>query len=307
MAQQAKEQMGQTPFGPTQTLPTRPSLVQKFAAQYSIEPEKLLGILKATAFKQEKGEVSNEQMAALLAVADRYHLDPFTREIYAFADKYKGIVPIVSLDGWSRIINDHPQSDGFEFRVSSEEVVPPGGKVCPTWMEVLIHRKDRGHAIVVREYLDEVYREKGKRQDGSEFFGPWQTHTKRMLRHKTLIQGARIAYGFSGIYDEDEAERIIEGEVIQAPREITKTGAAGLKDAVVAKRAEPTPESVTRDVVKCCEKALACEAMDVALLALDDAKDLARVLDGKERVEADACIKDAQDALDSKFGAKPKK
>ena len=31
---------------------------------------------------------------------------------------------------------------------------------------------------------------------------------RRMLRHKALIQGARIAFGFSGIYDEDEARDI---------------------------------------------------------------------------------------------------
>jgi hypothetical protein len=33
---------------------------------------------------------------------------------------------------------------------------------------------------------------------------------KRMHRHKSLIQGARVAFGFAGIYDEDEAHRIIE-------------------------------------------------------------------------------------------------
>ena len=32
-----------------------------------------------------------------------------------------------------------------------------------------------------------------------------------MLRHKALIQCARIAFGFSGIYDEDEAHRINGG------------------------------------------------------------------------------------------------
>ena len=29
-----------------------------------------------------------------------------------------------------------------------------------------------------------------------------------MLRHKAMIQAARLAFGFTGIYDEDEAERI---------------------------------------------------------------------------------------------------
>jgi hypothetical protein len=85
--------------------PPRASLVQKFAARYSIEPEKLLGILKATAFKVKDGETTNEQMAALLVVADQYGLNPFTKEIFAFPDKQNGIVPVVGVDGWSRIIN----------------------------------------------------------------------------------------------------------------------------------------------------------------------------------------------------------
>jgi hypothetical protein len=38
---------------------------------------------------------------------------------------------------------------------------------------------------------------------------PWQSHPQRMLRHKAFIQGARMAFGFSGIYDEDEARQII--------------------------------------------------------------------------------------------------
>jgi len=33
------------------------------------------------------------------------------------------------------------------------------------------------------------------------------------LRHKALIQAARLAFGFSGIYDQDEAERIVSARV----------------------------------------------------------------------------------------------
>jgi len=298
MATAAKQE---TPFAAAQ-VPARPSLVQKFAARYSIEADKLLAILKATAFKQDRGtEITNEQMAALLVVADRHGLDPFTREIFAFADKYKGIVPVVGVDGWSRIINDHEQSDGFEFNQSAIFVTPEGGQSCPEWIEVIIHRKDRKHPIVVREYLDECYRPATVRGDGSVFRGPWQTHTKRFLRHKTLIQGARIAYGFSGIYDEDEAARIIEAEVIPQAKEISATGVEGLRQAAEAKRKEPTPVSVLEDIKRGCEKALGISESDVALLALDDVKDLARVLSGVQKEEADQCIADTQAALDAKF------
>lgn len=78
-------------------------------------------------------------------------------------------------------------------------------------MECIIYRKDRSRPTVVREYLDEVYREPFKGQYGV-VAGPWQTHTKRFHRHKTSIQSARLAFGFGGIFDQDEAERIVEGQ-----------------------------------------------------------------------------------------------
>lgn len=225
------------------TIPQRQSLVQKFAAKYSIEPDKLMSILKATAFKVKDGEVTNEQMAALLVVADQYGLNPFTREIFAFPDK-NGIVPVVGVDGWSRIINDHPQSDGFEFQEAEKMVELPDAKRCPEWMEVVIYRKDRSHPIVVREYLDEVYRPRATYPDGNKKKeGPWQTHTKRFLRHKVLIQGARIAYGFGGIYDEDEAIRITEREINPMPEPSapsSRSATARLASAVGADKVSET-------------------------------------------------------------------
>lgn len=44
---------------------------------------------------------------------------------------------------------------------------------------------------------------------------PWKTHPKRMMRHKAMIQCARLAFGLAGIYDQDEAERIIEGSATE--------------------------------------------------------------------------------------------
>jgi phage recombination protein Bet len=237
------------------------SLVEKIASRFSVEPDKLLATLKATAFKQQQGEVSNEQMAALLIVADQYGLNPFTREIYAFPDKKGGIVPVVGVDGWGRIINDHPKSDGLEFNESEKATTPEGGKLCPEWMEVVIHRKDRTHPIIVREYIDEVYRPAFEK-DGKRFAGPWQTHTKRMFRHKVLIQGARVAYGFSGIYDEDEAQRIIEGEFNQESAHDKALAFLGNSDTGQPKL-KPLPTMlVSEDIQNSCH--------DAALLLLEN-------------------------------------
>lgn len=184
----------------------------QLAAKLSIpESSELVAVLKQTAFK---GQVSDAQMSALLIVASNYGLNPWTKEIYAFPDKNNGIVPVVGVDGWSRIINTHPQFDGMDFQQDDE------GCTC------IIYRKDRNHPIKVTEYLSECKR-------GTQ---PWQSHPKRMLRHKAMIQCARLAFGYVGIFDQDEAERIAEVDVNARP--VRQNAAAVAEQAMTVKFTE---------------------------------------------------------------------
>lgn len=164
------------------------TLTSKLAARFDMDGagEELISVLKATAFK---GPATDAQMTALMIVANQYGLNPWTKEIYAFPDTNNGIVPVVGVDGWSRIINEHPQFDGMEFEADAESCT------C------VMFRKDRNRAVRVTEYMGECRRQTK----------PWQSHPRRMLRHKALIQCARLAFGYTGIYDQDEAERIVEG------------------------------------------------------------------------------------------------
>ena len=113
------------------------------------------------------------------------------------------------------------------------------------WIECVIYRKDRKHPISIREYLDEVYRppaepwvdiwENGQRTGQKEkrkFNGPWQSHTKRMLRHKAMIQCARVAFGFVGIYDQDEAERIMEINITPEPTTVKQSSASAVRNVM---------------------------------------------------------------------------
>lgn len=162
--------------------------INQLAERFDLpQSEELYQVLKSTAFK---GEVSDAQLSALLIVSKQYGLNPWTKEIYAFPDK-GGIVPVVGIDGWSRIINSNPQFDGMDFEQDAESCT------CT------IYRKDRAHPIKLTEWMDECKRPN---------VGPWQSHPYRMLRHKAMIQCARVAFGFGGIYDQDEAERIIEAK-----------------------------------------------------------------------------------------------
>lgn len=211
----------------------RQSLIQKIAGKYAVEPGKLFETLKQVAFRQRPdsrtGEVvvvTNEQMMALLIVSDQYGLNPFTKEIYAFPDKANGIVPVLGVDGWIRIIQAQPEYDGEEF-VFSDTKNKAG---IPEWIEVRMYRKDRTRPTVIREYFDEVQRDTQ----------PWRSHPRRMLRHKGLIQCARVAFGFGGIYDEDEAARIIEGDV-RVVRDSTDDEIEARAAAAAARRAAAAP------------------------------------------------------------------
>lgn len=211
-----------------------PSLLSKMAARFSVDPSKMLATLKSTAFK---GDVSNEQMMALLIVADQYGLNPWTKEIYAFPDRQNGIVPVIGVDGWARIINNSPEFDGMEFEQDAESCT------C------VIYRKDRAHPTKVTEYLSECRREAA----------PWKSHPRRMLRHKAMIQCARLAFGFVGVFDQDEAERIIEKDITpaadllpmasrtEAVKAKLRGKAAQAVDAETGEISQPEPTAVDPD------------------------------------------------------------
>lgn len=185
------------------TTPSRPSALSVMADKFSVDPTKLLETLKHTVFKG----ASNEELMALAVVANTYGLNPFTKELYAFPAKGGGIVPVVSVDGWLRMMNDHPQFDGIEHQ---DEHDAKGDLVSCT---AIIYRKDRSHPTKVTEYLAECFRNTD----------PWKMK-HRMLRHKATIQCARVAFGFSGIMDEDEGERL--RDVTPKPEQPKRTARA---------------------------------------------------------------------------------
>jgi len=141
---------------------------------------------------------SQADLDRLLLLAERLGLDPLSNEIYAIElssepGKKPRIFFVVGVDGWSKIINAHPQFDGMKFVESA-----PSGDELPQYFECTIFRKDRKVPTSVREYMHEAHTNQGA----------WLTHPRRMLRHKAMVQCARICFGLSGIYEPDEAHRI---------------------------------------------------------------------------------------------------
>jgi phage recombination protein Bet len=169
-----------------QPVEKRASAMQVMAERMSVEPAKLLDTLKQTVFKG----ASNEELLALVVVANEYGLNPFLKELYAFPAKGGGIVPVVSVDGWIKLINQQPKFGGIEFEFQDDEAGHPYSCTCRIYIE------GRSKPVSVTEFYAECARK-------SE---PWDKLPRRMLRHRALIQCGRVAFGFSGITDEDEAQ-----------------------------------------------------------------------------------------------------
>lgn len=200
------------------------SVLVDMSGRYGMEPAAFEATLRATVCK---GNISREEFAAFLLVAKEYGLNPMTKELYAFPAKGGGIQPIVSIDGWARIINDHPMFDGMEF----EDVRDGDDLIAITCR---MYRKDRSRPIEATEYMGECRRSTDV----------WKTWPRRMLRHKAMIQCARYAFGFSGIVDPDEYERM------ETVRDVTPqtTGMRARLEARAAAREGFDPEQVANDL-----------------------------------------------------------
>ena len=230
------------------------SAMERMANRLQVSREVLEKTLKATVCrgtKQKDGKgfipMSNEEFVAFIAVANNYKLNPLTKEIYAYPDtKSAGIIPIVATDGWNKLMTTHPNYKTHYYRQAEEMVKPTEvAKACPEWMEIVIVKKDDSE-VIVREYLDECYNGGRKYKDGNPISSPWDSHTKRMLRHKTKIQGAREAFGFGGIYDQDEGERIIEAHLVEDPQ-LTGKPTVEMPTAISDKPEDTAPETTQED------------------------------------------------------------
>jgi hypothetical protein len=105
------------------------------------------------------------------------------------------------VDGWLHLLNNQPQLDGIEFHYTDDSDGNPYS------VTAVIHRKDRSHATKVTEYLSECFR-------STE---PWKQFPRRMLRHKAIKEAVRVAFGISGVTDEDEARDIARNAIVAEP------------------------------------------------------------------------------------------
>jgi len=171
---------------------TLPAVIDKAARVYDMSGDDFVYTLRNTGVVPK--EAKDAEMVSCIMVAHEHGLNPLTKEIYFMRTKSGAIQPIVSVDGWIKKCNEHPQFDGMEFQDHVNDKGELLSITCVIW------RKDRGRPTAITEYMSECKRK-------SEKSTPWDSHPSRMLRHKALIQCARIAFGFAGVMERDEFDK----------------------------------------------------------------------------------------------------
>lgn len=146
------------------------------AATLKIDALSLVGWLK------QHQPISPVAKYNLLRVISEYELNPFNEEVILLDSNQldQSRWPFITVDGWIKLINQHPQFCGIEFRQPDRD---EGQRL--EWMECTIYRKDRIRPITVREYLSEVVTDQEI----------WKDRPKRMLRHRAMAQCAKLAFG----------------------------------------------------------------------------------------------------------------
>ena len=144
----------------------------------------------ARSFISSKVDFGWEVVHQFMTVCSELDLNPARKEVAAFYDPNKGLTSFVMIDGWLTLANRHPDYDGYKLAENRTEK----GELVSVRCEIF--RKSRGHPTEATVKMSE-WRVGGAPQ--------WMSKPEWMLNIKALKQAIRLAFGFAGITDDDEA------------------------------------------------------------------------------------------------------
>ncbi|WP_375689337.1 recombinase RecT [Bartonella sp. AP57NXGY] len=243
---------------------TNSTFLKEMAGKYGFSAEEFREtIIKTCIGYKNASVITDAEFAVFLFVANTYGLNPLTKEIYALPKKGGGIIPVVSIDGWIKIIKSNPDFDGMTFQ---DQLNDDGNIIA---IKCAIRLKGIKDPIEVTEYRKECEQEKSE---------AWQKYPARMLRHKATIQCARYAFGLSGIYEEDEAKRINETNH-SIPKQLVS------QDMLI--KIEELIEQTESDKNKLLSYAKVEKLTD---MSCETADDVLKILESKPRIQRESAL-----------------
>lgn len=146
-----------------------------------------LGILRTELYDWAKEtSLPEDVLKIILNIAKRFKLNPLIGQIAWELNKDGGYEVYIPIDGWIAMMHQQASFEGLLFDQATETE-----NGVPIWMECTIYRSNLKHPITVREYYTEL------KTDHSS----WQAIPRRVLRHKTLQQCIRLAFGINYLID----------------------------------------------------------------------------------------------------------
>ena len=127
------------------------------------------------------GKPSETLKEQVVYITQHYQIDPLLGDITIHYQNGRW-VPHITMDGWMKIINQHPAFCGIDFQEAQELI-----DGVPQWISCTIYRQDRVIPITVREYYLELKQESSL----------WLEIPRRLLRFRSMQQCARLALGIS--------------------------------------------------------------------------------------------------------------
>ena len=180
----------------------------KAAAFLGCDPKKISDVLRGV-WTVTKGEpvLTDQELIVGMALVARYELDPFAREIYVTRGK-KGLMVILGIDGWIRVLDRTEHYDGFEQEEEFED-----GKLVSVTTRIFSTKHSHPAAYTARmsEYLK---------------LGGFVANTcpMHMLGIFSLKHAARRFVPLGGCVTEDEARWMgqADGPVANSLDEVTE-------------------------------------------------------------------------------------
>lgn len=185
----------------TQPLEVRVRHVEDtLASRMGVTREQLAGLVLANCLP--KDATDGDKLLAYHVIA-RHNLDAMLRELHFLKDRNGRLIPFLGYDGWIQKAHESPSfaSGPFIRRVEKDG----------DWgMEAAFMQK--GAPEMVR--MTAWYKEWNVQTNPN-----WKTRPEWMLTIRAVGKCARLAFGLSGIYDEDEARQMSPPEPREAPEQ----------------------------------------------------------------------------------------
>jgi phage recombination protein Bet len=213
------------------------SILTAYAKEKGMERDDLVTVLMQTVMPRDRNGKpmgTKADLIGFLQICRRFDLDPWAREIFMIVAKGQ-LRPYISVDGYSKIANRHPDYDGCEFayergsielvvkhKDAADEIIEKDGIVAVTCS---MFKKTHKMPTVVTEFFDECWRNTEA----------WNNTPSRMLRHRAFIQAVRLCFGVSGAFDYEAPD-----EIPYQPVDVSA------EDAEIIDKAKPQPPSAPK-------------------------------------------------------------